>query len=154
MNETMGLERLSQIQDEILQFTWRQVADKVDKFYIQGKIVDDGAGHVTMVQGSLKYVIRGAEVLNNSDVISKDDFRESSQFVTTRIEALHDLLLELQGRSPVRFRWSVDTQNRHVDSEWTYYQDLTEEEKKDDFWKHWKGDFAWKAQLEAELAGQ
>ncbi|MHC2185172.1 hypothetical protein ACVLV4_000802 [Rathayibacter agropyri] len=41
-----------------------------------------------------------------------------------------------------------------VESNWTYYDDLTDEEKKDDFWQNWKGDFTCKAQLEAELAGE
>ncbi|NQX14048.1 hypothetical protein HQQ80_20675 [Microbacteriaceae bacterium VKM Ac-2855] len=67
---------------------------------------------------------------------------------------MHDILRELQGKSPVRFRWSVDTRTGQVESDWTYYDNLTDEEKKDDFWEGWKGDFAWKAQLEAELAGR
>ncbi|WP_181065333.1 hypothetical protein, partial [Rathayibacter rathayi] len=58
------------------------------------------------------------------------------------------------GKSPVRFRWAVDTKTGQVESDWTYYDDLTAEEKKDDFWENWEGDFAWKAQLEAELAGE
>jgi len=67
---------------------------------------------------------------------------------------LHDLLIAVQGKSPVRFRWSVDTKTRQVESEWTYYDDLTVREKKDDFWEGWKGDFAWRDQLKAELADQ
>ena len=152
MTQAAGFERVSQIQDEILAFTWEQVADRVDKFYVQGKVADDDAGRIAMASGNVKYAIAGDRVLKNSEFTSDEEFDENADFVLPRIEELHDLLVALQGKSPVRFRWSVDTRTREVESEWTYYDDLTAEEKKDDFWKHWKGDFAWRDQLKAELA--
>lgn len=154
MTEATGFERLSEIQDEILGFTWEQVADKVDKFYVQGKATDDAAGRLTSVEGNVKYMIVGDKVLKNSDVINDEEFDRNVQFVRPRIEELHDLLIELQGKSPVRFRWSVDTKTQEVESEWTYYDDLTDEEKEDNFWKYWEGDFAWRDQLQAELASR
>ncbi|NQX12105.1 hypothetical protein HQQ80_10760 [Microbacteriaceae bacterium VKM Ac-2855] len=147
-------ERLSEIQDEILNFTMQQVGDQVDKFYVQGKVSDDSRGNITRLQGNLKYVVVGERVLNNSDVVDDAEFDDSVAYVRPRIVELHDILRELQEKSPVRFRWSVDTKTGEVESEWTYYDDLTDEEKKDNFWENWQGDFAWKAQLEAELAGQ
>ncbi|NQX14049.1 hypothetical protein HQQ80_20680 [Microbacteriaceae bacterium VKM Ac-2855] len=147
-------ERLSEIQNEILGFTMQQVGDKVDKFYVQGKITDDARGNVTGYEGNLRNVVVAGAVLDVSDVLAKDEFRENARYVKPRIVELHDILRELQGKSPVRFRWSVDTRTGQVESDWTYYDNLTDEEKKDDFWEGWKGDFAWKAQLEAELAGQ
>ncbi|NQX11808.1 hypothetical protein HQQ80_09250 [Microbacteriaceae bacterium VKM Ac-2855] len=149
-----SFERLSEIQNEILGFTMQQVGDKVDKFYVQGKITDDARGNVTGYEGNLRNVVVAGAVLDVSDVLAKDEFRENARYVKPRIVELHDILRELQGKSPVRFRWSVDTRTGQVESDWTYYDDLTDEEKKDDFWENWQGDFAWKAQLEAELAGQ
>ena len=154
MTQAAGFERVSQIQDEILAFTWEQFADRVDKFYVQGKVTDDDAGRITMASGNVKYAIAGDRVLKNSEFTSDEEFDENADFVLPRIEELHDLLVALQGKSPVRFRWSVDTRTREVESEWTYYDNLTAEEKKDDFWEGWKGDFAWREQLKAELADQ
>ncbi|AZZ50030.1 hypothetical protein C5E02_12900 [Rathayibacter rathayi] len=152
-NET-SFERLSEIQDEILGFTMQQVGDKVDKFYVQGKITDDARGNITGYEGNLRNVVVGGGVLDVSDVLGDAGFDESCGFIQPRIVELHDILRELQGKSPVRFRWAVDTKTGQVESDWTYYDDLTAEEKKDDFWENWEGDFAWKAQLEAELAGE
>ncbi|PPG69433.1 hypothetical protein C5C31_07050 [Rathayibacter rathayi] len=154
MDNDTGFQRLSEIQEEIIAFTWEQVGDKVEKFYIEGKISDDASGNITQYSGNLKYSIADGKVLNNSDVLAKEEFRENVRFVQPRIVQLHDILRELQGKSPVRFRWAVDTKTGQVESDWTYYDDLTDEEKKDNFWQNWKGDFAWKAQLEAELAGE
>ncbi|NQX12101.1 hypothetical protein HQQ80_10735 [Microbacteriaceae bacterium VKM Ac-2855] len=147
-------ERLSEIQNEILIFTMQQVGNKVDKFYVQGKITDDARGNVTGYEGNLRNVVVAGAVLDVSDVLAKDVFRENARYIKPRIVELHDILRELQGKSPVRFRWVVDTRTGAVESEWTYYENLTDAEKKDDFWENWQGDFAWKAQLEAELAGQ
>jgi hypothetical protein len=154
MTDAAGFERVTQIQDEILAFTWEQVADRVDKFYVQGKVTDDDAGRILSVQGNVTYAIVGDKVVHNGDFVGDDEFDENSDFICPRIQELHDLLIRLQGKSPVRFRWSVDTTTRQVESDWTYYDDLTPEEKKDDFWKHWEGDFAWEEQLKAELADQ
>ncbi|PPF23577.1 hypothetical protein [Rathayibacter rathayi] len=154
MNNETSLERLAQIQDEILLFTMEQVGDKVDKFYVQGKITDDSRGNVTSVQGNIRTVIVGGRVLDVSAVLDDTEFYENVAFVRPRITQLHDLLRTLQGKSPVRFRWAVDTKAGTAESNWTYYDDLSDEEKKDDFWLFSKGDNAWKAQLEAELAGE
>ncbi|MFJ2369144.1 hypothetical protein [Microbacterium sp. NPDC087665] len=154
MTQATGFERVSQIQDEILAFTWEQVADRVDKFYVLGKVTDDDEGRITMTKGNMIFGVLNTEVLNNSEVLSKDEFRANSAFILPRISELHDLLIRLQGKSPVRFRWSVDTKTRQVESDWTYYDDLAPEEKKDDFWEFWKGDSAWRDQLKAELADQ
>ncbi len=153
MTELTGLERVSQLQNEIIEFTWRQVAEKVDRFYIQGKVTDDDSGTISMVQGDLIFAVVNNQIVNNSDVLDDDEFDKNSEFVLPRIEELHDVLIELQGKSPVRFRWSVDTRTQQVESDWTYYDDLTDEEKKDDSWEGWEGDFAWKTRLEAEVAG-
>ncbi|WP_146076171.1 hypothetical protein [Rathayibacter rathayi] len=152
-NETR-FERLSEIQDEILGFTMEQVGDKVDKFYVQGKITDDSRGNITSSEGNLRNVVVGGRVFGVSTVLDDAGFAESVAFVRPRIVELHDILRNLQGKSPVRFRWAVDTKTGQVESDWTYYDDLTDEEKKDGFWENWEGDFAWKAQLEAELAGE
>lgn len=154
MSELTGFERMSKIQDEILEFTGEQVADKVDKFYVQGKVSDDEKGNITRAAGGLAYMIVGDQVLYNAQVVSKEEFRENVGVVRPLIEELHDILFALQGKSPVRFRWCVDTKTQEVESEWTYYDDLTDEEKKDDFWESWEGDFAWRDQLQAELTGQ
>lgn len=154
MESGTDFERLSQLQEEIIGFTWRQVGNNVDRFYIQGKISDDASGNIAQYSGNLKYSIVEGKVVNNSDVLTKDKLRENSDYIKHRIVQLHDLLVALQGKSPVRFRWTVDTKTGQVESDWTYYDDLTDEEKKDDFWESWKSDFAWKARLEAELAGQ
>ncbi|NQX13026.1 hypothetical protein HQQ80_15450 [Microbacteriaceae bacterium VKM Ac-2855] len=154
MTNESSFVRLSEIQDEILSFTMQQVGDKVEKFYVQGKITDDSRGNVTSSEGNLRNVVVGKRVLGVSTVLDDAGFDESVEFIRPRIVELHDILRKLQGKSPVRFRWSVDTRTGEVESDWTYYDDLTYEEKKDDFWENWQGDFAWKAQLEAELAGQ
>ncbi|PPF24254.1 hypothetical protein [Rathayibacter rathayi] len=154
MNNATSFERLSEIQNEILSFSMEQVGNKVDKFYVQGKITDDSYGNITGVQGSLRTVIVGGRVLDVSAVLDKTGFYENFDFVRPRIMELHDILRTVQGKSPVRFRWAVDTKSGTVESDWTYYDDLTAEEKKDNFWRHWKGDNAWTAQLEAELAGE
>ncbi|MWV76083.1 hypothetical protein [Rathayibacter rathayi] len=154
MNNASNFERLSQIQEGIIDFTLGQVVSNVEKLYIQGKVTDDGLGNITSVQGQLEYAIVNGKVVDNIKVVTKEEYRENSRFILPRIEELHDLLIALQGKSPVRFRWAVDTKTGQVESDWTYYDDLTAEEKKDDFWQNWEGDFAWKAQLEAELAGE
>lgn len=154
MNNETSFERLSEIQDEILSFSMEQVGDKVDKFYVQGKITDDSRGNVTSVQGNIRTVIVGGRVLDVSAVLDDNGFYENVAFVRPRIIELHDILRTVQGKSPVRFRWAVDTKAGTVEGDWTYYDDLTAEEKKDDFWRFWKGDNAWTAQLEAELAGE
>lgn len=154
MNNETSFERLSEIQDEILSFSMEQVGDKVDKFYVQGKITDDSRGNVTSVEGNIRTVIVGGRVLDVSGVLDDTEFYENADFVGPRITQLHDLLRTMQGKSPVRFRWAVDTKAGTVESNWTYYDDLSDEEKKDDFWLFWKGDEAWTAQLEAELAGE
>lgn len=151
MNDPTGFERISEIQDEILQFTWEQVADKVDKFYVQGKVTDDDEGNVTSYEGNLIYMIVGHQVLKSTDIITKEEFKENAGFVNSRILELHNILIKLQGKSPVRFRWSVDTRTSELESEWTYYDDLTDEEKKDNWWEYWNADFAWRDQLQAEL---
>ncbi|AZZ56783.1 hypothetical protein [Rathayibacter iranicus] len=154
MNNETSFERLFEIQDEILMFTMEQVGDKVDKFYVQGKITDDSRGNVTSVQGNIRNVIVGGRVLGVSAVLDDTEFYKNVDFVRPRIVELHDILRTVQGKSPVRFRWAVDTTAGTAESDWTYYDDLSDEEKKDDFWRFWKGDIAWKAQLEAELAGE
>ncbi|MWV32558.1 hypothetical protein [Rathayibacter iranicus] len=154
MNNESNFERLSQIQEEIIDFTLGQVGDDVEKLYIQGKVSDDDLGNITSVQGQLDYAIVDGKVVDNIKVVTKEEYRENSRYILPRIEELHNLLIALQGKSPVRFRWVVDTRTGMVESDWTYYDNLTDEEKKDDFWQNWKGDFAWKAQLEAELAGE
>ena len=154
MTEVTGLERLSQLQDEIIEFTWNQVADKVDVFYIQGKVSDDDRGNITSIEGNLKYMVVGDKVLKNADVVSDEEFSENAAFVRPRINELHDVLWELQGVSPVRFRWKIDTRTQKVESDWTYYKDLTDQEKEDDFWESWEGDFAWRDQLQSELDAQ
>ncbi|PPF60653.1 hypothetical protein C5C18_15065 [Rathayibacter tritici] len=154
MNNENSFERLAEIQDEILLFTMEQVGDKVDKFYVQGKITDDSRGNVTSVQGNIRTVIVGGRVLDVSAVLDDTEFYENADFVRPRIIELHDLLRTLQGKSPVRFRWAVDTKAGTAESDWTYYDSLSDKEKKDDFWLFSKGDNAWKAQLEAELAGE
>ncbi|NQX11807.1 hypothetical protein HQQ80_09245 [Microbacteriaceae bacterium VKM Ac-2855] len=152
-NET-SFERLSEIQNEILGFTMQQVGDKVDKFYVQGKITDDARGNITGYEGNLRNVVIDGRVQDASDILGDAGFDESCEYIQPRVAELHDILRELQGKSPVRFRWAVDTKTGEVESQWTYYENLTDAEKKDDFWENWQGDFAWKAQLEAELAGQ
>ena len=154
MNNIADMQRLSEIQDEIVGFTWKQIGDRANKIYIQGKVTDDGSGNITFVEGNLKYAVVDGAVVGNSIVLSKDEFRENAAVVRPRIVELHDLLTGLQAKSPVRFRWSVDCESGQVESDWTYYDDLTAQEKQDDFWQHWKGDAAWKVQLEAELAGE
>ncbi|WP_146077309.1 hypothetical protein [Rathayibacter tritici] len=154
MNNKSDFERLSRIQEEIIDFTLGQVGDDVEKLYIQGKVSDDDLGNITSVQGQLDYAIVDGKVVDNIKVVTKEEYRENSRFILPRIEELHNLLIALQGKSPVRFRWAVDTTTGQVESDWTYYDDLTDEEKNDDFWENWEGDFAWKAQLEAELAGE
>ncbi|MHC2187309.1 hypothetical protein ACVLV4_002979 [Rathayibacter agropyri] len=154
MNNETSFERLAEIQDEILLFTMEQVGDKVDKFYVQGKITDDSRGNVTSVEGNIRTVIVGGRVLDVSAVLDDTEFYENADFVGPRIIELHDLLRTLQGKSPVRFRWAVDTKAGTAEGDWTYYDDLSDEEKKDDFWLFSKGDLAWTAQLEAELAGE
>lgn len=104
MTQATGFERVSQIQDEILAFTGEQVADRVDKFYVQGKVTDDDAGRITMTKGNMIFAVVNTEVLNNSEVLSKEEFRANSAFILPRISELHDLLIRLQGKSPVRFR--------------------------------------------------
>ncbi|MWV32565.1 hypothetical protein, partial [Rathayibacter iranicus] len=111
-------------------------------------------GNVTSVQGNLRTVIVGGRVLGVSAVLDDTGFYENVAFVRPRITELHDILRIVQGKSPVRFRWAVDTTAGTAESDWTYYDNLSDEEKKDDFWRFWKGDIAWKAQLEAELAGE
>jgi hypothetical protein len=154
MVSVTGFERISQIQDEILGFTWEQLGDKVDKFYVQGKITDDDAGNITGYSGQLEFAIIDSKIMNNLDVLVREECKENSGFIRPRIVELHDLLVELQGKSPVRFRWSVDTKTGQVESQWTYYDDLTDQEKEDDFWEFWEGDVAWRDQLKAELANQ
>ncbi|MDR6865492.1 hypothetical protein J2Y69_000074 [Microbacterium resistens] len=154
MTNEASFARLSEIQDEILNFTIEQVVHDIEKIYVQGKITDDLQGNVTSYEGVLKYAVEQNRILNNSEVLTREALRENSAFISLRIVELHDILRELQGKSPVRFRWAMDTKTGQVESDWAYYEDLTEEEKKDDFWQHWEGDFAWKAKLQAELAGQ
>lgn len=151
MNNATGFERLSELQDEILRFTWAQLGDKVEKFYIQGKITDDENGNVTSVEGNFRNAVKDGAVLDASDIVNDEDFVENARFIKPRITEMHDLLISLQGKSPVRFRWAVDTKTGQVDSEWTYYDDLTDDEKHDDWWKYWDADFAWRDQLQAEL---
>jgi hypothetical protein len=154
MSEVVGFEQISELQDEILGFTWQQLGDKVDKFYVQGKVSDDESGRILMAQGGFFFAVVENRVLNNADILNREELDENSDFVLPRIEELHDLLVELQGKSPVRFRWSVDTKTGQVESEWTYYDDLTDQEKEDDFWEFWEGDVAWRDQLKTELADQ
>ncbi|PPG69429.1 hypothetical protein C5C31_07065 [Rathayibacter rathayi] len=154
MNNETSFERLFEVQDEILMFTMEQVGDKVDEFYVQGRITDDSYGNVTSVEGNIRTVIVGGRVLDVSAVLDDTEFYENVAFVRPRITELHDILRILQGKSPVRFRWAVDTKAGTAESDWTYYDDLSDEEKKDDFWLFSKGDNAWTAQLEAELAGE
>ncbi|WP_146083258.1 hypothetical protein [Rathayibacter rathayi] len=96
-NET-SFERLSEIQDEILGFTMQQVGDKVDKFYVQGKITDDARGNITGYEGNLRNVVVGGGVLDVSDVLGDAGFDESCGFIQPRIVELHDILRELQGK--------------------------------------------------------
>lgn len=154
MSREADFESLSVVQDEILQFTWGQVGDRVDKFYVQGKVTDDEDGNITSVEGNLKYMVSGRKILTPGDVVSDEQFRENAAFVRPRIRVLHDVLFGLQGRSPVRFRWCVDTRSGEVEADWTYYEDLSEREKKDDWWEYWNADFAWKDQLQADLNGE
>ena len=153
MADATGFERISELQNEILGFTFEQIGEKVDKFYVEGKVTDDN-GRITMVQGSVVFAVKDNNLLNNSDVLNDEEYDSNSDFVLPRVEEIHDILVELQGKSPVRFRWSVDTRTNQVESDWTYYDDLTAQEKKDDFWEHWQGDALWREQLKAELAGQ
>ncbi|MWV32560.1 hypothetical protein, partial [Rathayibacter iranicus] len=143
MNNENSFERLAEIQDEILIFSMEQVGDKVDKFYVQGKITDDSRGNVTGVEGNIRTVIVGGRVLDVSAVLDDAEFYENVAFVRPRITELHDILRILQGKSPVRFRWAVDTTAGTAEGDWTYYDDLSDEEKKDNFWRFWKGDEAW-----------
>lgn len=154
MTDAVVLERISQIQDEILRFTWEQVAGRVDTFYVQGKVSDDESGQILMLQGNFVCGTRGTQLIDNADALDDEEFDSNSAFVCPRIRELHDLLFASQGRSPVRFRWVVDTRTGRVESDWTYYDDLTDAEKKDDFWKHWEGDFAWMDEIRARLAAQ
>lgn len=154
MTDAVALERISQLQDEIPRFTWAQVADRVDTFYVQGKVSDDESGQVLMVSGDMLCGARDGRFLKNSEVLTDEEFDANSEYICPRIRELHDLLFVSQGRSPVRFRWMVDTRTGRVESDWTYYDDLTDAEKKDDFWKHWEGDFAWMDEIRAHLAAQ
>ena len=151
MTDAVALERISQIQDEILRFTWEQVADRVDTFYVRGKVSDDESGQVLMVSGNMLCGARAGRLLKNSEVLTDEEFRANSAHILPRIRELHDLLFASQGSSPVRFRWMVDTRTGRVESDWTYYDDLTDTEKKDDFWKHSKGDLAWMDEIQAHL---
>lgn len=152
MTDAVALERISQIQDEILRFTWDQVADRVDTFYVQGKVSDDESGQVLMIEGNFVCGTRGHELIDNGDALDREEFLANSAHIRPRIHELHDLLFASQGKSPVRFRWAVDTRTGRVETDWTYYDDLSDTEKKDDFWEGWKGDFAWMDEIQAHLA--
>ncbi len=151
MTDAVALERISEIQEEILRFTWDQVADRVDTFYVQGKVSDDESGQVLMLQGNFVCGTRGSELIDNGDALDDEEFDSNSGFICPRIHELHDLLFALQGKSPVRFRWVVDTRPGRVESDWTYYDDLTDTGKRDDSWKHWEGDSAWMDEIQAHL---
>lgn len=146
-----GFERVSELQDEILGFTFEQVGDKVDKFYVEGKVTSD-RGQITMSQGVLAFAVKDNQLLENLEVLSREELRENNDFVIPRVRELFYVLVGLQGRAPSRFRWSVDTRTGEVEGDWTYYEDFTEQEKEDDFWEHWEGDDLWRDQLKAELA--
>ncbi len=151
MTDAVALERISEIQDEILRFTWDQVADRVDTFYVQGKVSDDESGRILMVSGNMPFGVRDERLMKNSELLTDEEFDANSAHILPRIEELHDLLFASQGKSPVRFRWVVDTRTGRVESDWTYYDDLSDTEKKDDFWAGWKGDFAWMDEIQAHL---
>lgn len=153
MDREKAFERLSEIQDEIVKFSATQVGSRVDRFFVQGKVTEDDDGNITGVQGNVRNVVVADRVLDVSEVLDDPGFKENVRFVRPRVMELHDVLRQVQGKSPVRFRWAVDMKTGHVESEWTYYDDLTPREKENDFWRHFEGDIAWKEQLQIELVG-
>ena len=151
VNQQHQLERISEIQDEILSFTWSQVGDQVSEFFVQGKIADDESGRTERVEGNLMYMVLGDRIVDDAALLDDEAFVENARYVTPRIVEMHDLLVDLQGKSPARFRWAVDTKSKQVDSQWTYYDDLTDSEKRENWWEYCDADFAWRDQLQAEL---
>ncbi|GAB2024491.1 hypothetical protein [Lactovum odontotermitis] len=145
-------EKISEIQDDILGAVWQVIGDEVDEYYIQGKVsvADDGSG---MVEGGLDYASKSGKLyMNNKLGIEKTTLGDLNKFITEKIRELYNTLMDLQGKSPVRFRWIVNVELGHVDSDWTYYDQLTPEELKNNAWKGWRGDEMWEAQIRENLS--
>lgn len=144
---TEGFEKLSKIQDEILGSVWQTVGEVVDTYYIEGlaSSSEDGSG---MLSGRIAYGVKDGELYYNTKLgIEKEELRQLNRYITGKIREIYDTIMDLQGKSPVRFRWVVDVKTGHVDSEWTYLDQLTPKELENNAWKGWRGDEMWEAQI-------
>ncbi|MFT8600412.1 MAG: hypothetical protein ABF709_09480 [Leuconostoc pseudomesenteroides] len=147
-----GFEKLSKIQDDILGAVWQTIGDTVDTYYIEGLASrsEDGSG---MLSGRFAYGVKDGKLLKNTEVgVEDENIGQLNKFIIKKIHELYDTLIDLQGISPVRFRWVVDVKTGHIDSDWTYYDKLTPEELENNAWKGWRGDEMWETQIRKELA--
>ncbi|MDR0299813.1 MAG: hypothetical protein LBI13_06995 [Streptococcaceae bacterium] len=146
-----GFEKVSEIQDEILGAVWQTIGEAVETYYIEGLASrsEDGSG---MLSGRFAYGVKEGKLLKNTEVGLEDEtISRLNKFIITKIRELYDTLIDLQGKSPVRFRWVVDVKTGHVDSDWTYYNQLTPKELENNAWKGWRGDEIWEAQIREQL---